>query len=249
MAIKTFLSDDLPTGQVLVGDGSNKAQPVSPSGDVGIDGSGVTTIQPGAVTAPKTGFSVGFAGNLMGTHTHQINGGFVDTPVLQPFLRLQTNTPGGPGTGVVTGSTLIQAVTLATATVVSFHGGLNKVDINTVVGTFNDVNLVTATNPDLTTNNFTPRMGALNVWNFVASTIAIFETSFDPTNGFFDVLRTNDPNVEILFSSSGQTRYESNFNQLETLLADNFISPQVHFAIQNVTSDSAGTPSGTNTIV
>jgi hypothetical protein len=47
------ISNTLPSGNIIVGNGSNVATAVTMTGDVAITNAGVTTIQPGAVTSSK----------------------------------------------------------------------------------------------------------------------------------------------------------------------------------------------------
>lgn len=49
----TFATPNLPNGQIWVGNASSVAAPVTPSGDLKISNTGVTTIQPGVVTTAK----------------------------------------------------------------------------------------------------------------------------------------------------------------------------------------------------
>lgn len=229
------------------------------TGDVGLSGSDnviqpnvVTTpkINDGAVTAAKTGFSVGFAGNLMGTHQHELAQFTDNGMILQSFKRLQTDTPTD---FIQTGATLLQATTGATATVVSWHGGVNMADVNTIVGGFDNTHLVTFTNPDLSTGTFTPRMGLLDVWAFSGfATYAFFGVGYDVTVGPFQVINTYDPNLELMLPGTVQgtffVRFNSNFTQIESLKDDGFTAPAINFLGGKTTFDSAGTPSGTNTI-
>lgn len=81
------------------------------------------------------------------------------TSQLRLYFNEKTGTP-------VVGATLLQAVSGATATVISVNldlaGDLYSFDVNTVVGTFDMANLVTGTNPDASTFTFTPNLYSFN---------------------------------------------------------------------------------------
>jgi len=86
--------------------------------------------------------------------------------ILQEDLSVQLLFHGevtGAGTGVVVGSILSQAVSGAAATV-SRIVNLNLTDaygVESVTGTFDTTHIVTATNPDSTTNEFIPTTGVV----------------------------------------------------------------------------------------
>lgn len=146
-------------------------------------------------------------------------------PTRQDYSRLSTGTVGGVGTGIVVGSTLLQATSGATGTVVGVHvvsGGF-KLDLNPIAGTFDTTHVVTATNPDTTTNTFTPIESVYSVWNldnpvstyFFVGDILLGDVS--GAVGFVAVFIDNE-NCTLNVSGGGspaQARFNTALQQLE----------------------------------
>jgi len=110
----------------------------------------------------------------------------------------------------VAGATLAQAVTGATATVSNV--GPTYLKLSAVVGTFSTVDLVTGTNPDLSTFTFTPVETLVEVWALTSS-VAVISGAASDTN---QVL-TQKPSINFL---SANTYRVTSANNIETLTSD-----------------------------
>lgn len=148
--------------------------------------------------------------------------------------RLYTGTVGGAGTGLIIGSTLAQAITLATAVVT--HVGTGYVDVDTITGTFDATNIVTSTNPDTTHNTFTPPMTLVDVWTLGQAVASIMVVESNDGTALKLKLPTS-------LLTTGFVRLVSP-TDLETLAADARTSVAAQFTNAATDAVSAGTPAG-----
>jgi hypothetical protein len=136
------------------------------------------------------------------------------------YERLYIGAVGGAGTGLVIGSTLLQATSTATGTVV--HVGSGYIDINTITGAFDASHVVTATNDDLSTNTFTPSTLALDVWVLPVAAASIPAVASQA--GALALVQSG------IVPTTGKTRYVAALHEFETLLSDSFTALNVDYA-------------------
>ena len=182
-------------------------------------------------TAVQKTLGATFSGSALGTHVHAVTAANIASKVA--VKRIYTGTVGGAGTGLVVGSTLLQATSTATGTVVAL--GTGYVDVNTTTGTFDATNLVTATNVDLSKNTFTPTMTAVDVWQVPTAVSSI--SAVASNSGDLALIQST------LLLTTGKCRLNIANSQIETLLSDGFTAVKVDYS----TAVSAGTPAGTVT--
>ena len=186
--------------------------------------------------AAKTlGATGAFTGSALATHAH--TSGYVSELIAtkETFERLYTGTVGGAGSGIIVGSTLLQATSTATGTVVAI--GTGYVDINTITGTFDASHVVTSTNPDTTHNTFTPTMTALDVWTLSTDAAAITAIANNAGAAVAIVQAA-------VLLTTGKTRYKASSHQFCTLLSDAYSSITVDYAPKTSSAVSGGTPAG-----
>ena len=85
--LSSLESPSLNNGQIFVGDVSNNTQAVDMTGDVNINNTGVTTIQPDSVTYPKMQNVV--TASVLGNDTD--GGEIEELPVIEQYIPLGAN--------------------------------------------------------------------------------------------------------------------------------------------------------------
>ena len=185
-----------------------------------------------------------FAGSALGTHAHA-SAYTEEQPAFKANQRLYTGAVTG---SIVVGATLAQPGSYGTAVVAAVHA--TYLEINTVAQDFNAPDIVTATNPDLSTATFIPSIGgALDV-------VQLSQYAA----GFMGVYILNAPKVlsPLLLpgtfnSNAAAYRYFAATKEIETFHADNQQTDPAAAGLTVVyipaatSAVSGGTPAGTVT--
>ena len=131
-----------------------------------------------------------FTGEAMGNHSHTFNGSALAThahavQTVDETINAAAN--NRLALDVVTGTlhvgdTLVQATSLATATVrtVVTTGGFHYIDVNTVTGTFDSTNVVTASGGA----TFIPKSPLLSVYTATGTPVLTSGSGYDQTGNF-----------------------------------------------------------------
>ncbi len=178
---------------------------------------GTTNLQDDSVTAAKIGATFTLT--------------FESENLITPGSRLYTGTVTVVTGAPVSGATLVQATSGATATVTAVNGN-GSFNVNTVTGTWDATNLATGTNPDTTTFTFTPVETLIDTWLITESPLAI--TSVTSNDG--TILPMKSANALL---AANQARYQPTIpaplSPIETLASDGWTTLDIDFASRVVT--------------
>ena len=137
--------------------------------------------------------------------------------VESPFFANSRLYMGGTLNGVaMQNATLLQAVSGATASVINVRSDPDCIDVYLVTGTFNTTNIVTGTNPDLSTFTFTPSQPLVSAWQFSAGVaIAVLVVEAIAPAPALLTMRVSSATL-----AANQCRHVSVLSQIETPAAD-----------------------------
>jgi len=224
--------------QIPVGSEGGTLVARSVTGDVHISDQGVTAIQGGAVKAFHVGTEFPFSGvEADVTPVLNVTPQTTTTKVKKLYAGTITGTP-------VVGATLLQATSGATGTVAEGEPGPTPWFILSLSSdNFDTTNVVTGTNPDLSTFTFTPALAQVDLWTLSpAASFVLYAMANDGTrlNQLAPVASGTGPTPWLTanaFSQSASTK-------VETLTSDGWTSLYVGGVSP---SQVLYTPSGTIT--